>query len=113
MELFYGLQDARVTIENYRCYYNEHRLHGALNDVTPVEFKQQWLAEHPEFTLGVLPPNPRDLSLWASKQKTDQKRRTATEGYPGSTPMADRRSGCVPAGPYPPTDRIIIGNFNP
>jgi putative transposase len=113
MELFYGLRDARVTIEHYRCYYNEHRLHGALDDVPPVEFKQQWLAEHPEFILGALPPTPRDLSLWASKQKTDQKRRTATEGYPASAPMADRRSGCVPAGPYPPTDKIIIGSFNP
>jgi len=45
--LFHSLREARWTIEAYRQYFNEQRLHGALGYVPPVEFKQHWLAEHP------------------------------------------------------------------
>jgi len=73
MELFYSLSDARWTIENYRRYYNEERLHGALGYVRPLEFKEQWLAGHPDYHMGALPPNPRDLTLIASKQNLKEK----------------------------------------
>ncbi len=75
MELFYGLADARWTIENYRCYFNEQRLHGALGYVPPVEFRRQWMAEHPD-CMGALPPAPRDLSLNASEQDLKPQSRT-------------------------------------
>ena len=108
LELFYGLSDARWTIENYRRYFNEKRLHGALGYVPPIEFKQRWRAAHPKGT-GALPPGPRDLPLNASKQKGNQESRTTRTGRPASAPMAGQRSGCVPAEPYPLADdhRII------
>jgi putative transposase len=103
LELFYGLSDARWTIENYRQYFNEERLHGALDYVPPAEFKQQWLATHPRAP-GTLPPDPRDLPLTASKQKQETESRTGPAGGPASAPMAGQRSGCVPAEPYPLAD---------
>ena len=51
------LADARWTIEAYRCYFNEQRLHGARGYVPSAEFKQQWPAEHPTAP-GALLPNP-------------------------------------------------------
>jgi len=45
LEVFYGRADARWTIEAYRRYFNEKRLHGALGYVPPAEFKQRWLTE--------------------------------------------------------------------
>ena len=112
MELFYGLTDARVTIENYRRYYNQERLHGSLGYVPPLEFKQQWMADHPDYCMGALPPAPRDLSLDASKQNVKEKSRTAVLCRQASAPMISRRSGCVPAEPYPPADKIIINERN-
>lgn len=111
MELFTGLREARIIIENYRRYFFEERLHGALGYVPPREFKEQWLTEHPDFCMGALPPAPRDLSLGASKQKGNEKSRTALEGGPASAPMTDQRSGCVPAEPYPLTGRLIVGEI--
>jgi putative transposase len=58
LELFYGLADARWTIEAYRRYFNEQRLHGALGYVPPVEFKQRWLAEPSMARGGGGPPPP-------------------------------------------------------
>ncbi len=107
LEWFYSLADARWTIEAYRCYFNEQRLHGALGYVPPAEFKQHWLAEHPTAT-GALPPNPRDLSLCSSEQKTQKKSRLTSTDGPVSAPMAGQRSGCVPAEPYPPADKDRI-----
>jgi putative transposase len=100
LELFYSLREARWTIETYRQYFNEQRLHGALNYVPPAEFKQRWLAEH-STDPGVLPPGPRDLTLCASKQKENNESRTTALDGPASAPMAGQRSGCVPAEPYP------------
>lgn len=108
MELFTGLTDARVIIENYRRYFYAERLHGALGYVPPREFKQQWLAANPDFCMGALSPAPRDLSLGASKQRENEKRRTALTSPPASVPMTGQRSGCVPAEPYPLTDRLIV-----
>jgi hypothetical protein len=99
--------DARWTIENYRRYFNEERLHGALDYVPPAEFKQQWLAAHPTAP-GALPPDPRDLPLPASKQKQDTESRTGPRGGPASAPMVGQRSGCVPAEPYPLADHSRI-----
>jgi len=99
MELFYGLSEARVTIENYRRYYNQETLHGSLEYVPPLEFKQQWLADHTGYHMGALPPNPRDLSLDASKQTVREKSRTAVLCCQASAPMTSQRSGCVQANP--------------
>jgi putative transposase len=112
LELFYSLRDARWAIENYRQYFNEQRLHGALGYVPPTEFKQRWMAEHPTDT-GALPPNPRDLSLAASKQKGHDESRTTPVGGPASAPMAGRRSGCVPAEPYPSTGKFRVIEVGP
>jgi len=108
LELFYNLREARWTIETYRQYFNEQRLHGALAYVPPAEFKQQWLVAHP-MAPGTLPPDPRDLPLTASKQKEDTESRTGPGGGPASAPMVGQRSGCVPAEPYPLADghRVI------
>jgi len=86
LELFYGLREARWTIESYRRYFNEQRLHGALGYVPPAEFKQQWLATHPS-NAGTLPPDPRDLPLTASKQKGSDESRTTPVGGPASAPI--------------------------
>ena len=107
VELFYGLREARWTIESYRQYFNEQRLHGALDYVPPAEFKQQWWAEH-SANSGALPPGPRDLTLCASKQKGNNESRTPFAGGPASAPMAGQRSGCVPAEPYPPTGSLRV-----
>ncbi|HQJ68873.1 MAG TPA: transposase [Anaerohalosphaeraceae bacterium] len=107
MELFTGLPDARVSIETYRQYFFEERFHGALGYVPPREFKEQWLTAHPDFCMGALPPRPRDLTLDASKQRGNEKSRTAREDGPASAPMTGRRSGCVPAEPYPLTGNWI------
>jgi putative transposase len=107
LEVFYSLADARWTIEAYRRYFNEQRLHGALGYVPPAEFKQQWFAEHSNGT-GALPPAPRDLSLCSSEQKEHKESRLTPTGGPASAPMAARRSGCVPAEPYPPADNQSI-----
>lgn len=107
LELFYNLREARWTIETYRQYFNEQRLHGALGYVPPVEFTQRWWAEHP-IGPGTLPPGPRDLSLCASKQKGNNESRTPLVSGPASAPMAGQRSGCVPAEPYPPADPFRV-----
>jgi len=109
LELFYGLSEARCTIETYRHYFNEQRLHGALDYVPPLEFKQGWLAAHPT-PAGALPPEPRDLALWASEQNQSKDSRTTFAGDPASAPMLGQRSGCVPAEPYPlADDHRVIG----
>jgi putative transposase len=112
LELFYGLREARWTIETYRQYFNERRLHGALGYVPPAEFKQQWWAEHPTDP-GALPPGPRDLSLGASKQKGNNESRTPGASGPASAPMADQRSGCVPAEPYPLAGPLRVTETGP
>ena len=58
MELFYGLRDARVVIEDYRRYYNEERLHGSLGYIPPAEFNRNWQAVEPACPLGGLAPKP-------------------------------------------------------
>lgn len=108
MELFTGLRDARVIIENYRRYFYEERLHGALGYVPPREFREKWLAAHPDFCMGALPPAPRDLPLGPSKQKKKEKSRTTLESGPASASMVGQRSGCVPAEPYPLADSLIV-----
>ncbi len=112
MELFYGLSEARVTIENYRRYYNEERLHGSLGYIPPLEFKQQWSAEHPGHCVGAPPPNPRDLSLDTSKQNVKGKSQATVLCCLASAPMASQRSGCVPAEPYPLAGETIINERN-
>lgn len=112
LEVFYHLSDARWTVETYRRYFNEERLHGALNYVPPVEFKRQWRAAH-SVTPGALPPTPQDLPLGTSKQNGDKKSRTFLMNGPASAPMIGQRSGCVPAEPYPLVDESRITETKP
>jgi len=67
MELFYGVRDARATVEAWRHYYNTERPHGALGYLSPLQFKRRWFAQQAQS--GALPPNPRDLSHCCSKQE--------------------------------------------
>jgi putative transposase len=112
LEVFTRLSDARWTIETYRRYFNEERLHGALDYVPPVEFKQRWLATH-SVTPGALPPTPQDLPLGTSQQNGDKKSRTPSMNGPASAPMVGQRSGCVPAEPYPLADEPRITDTKP
>jgi len=112
LELFYSRRDARWAIGTYRQYFNEQRLHGALSYVPPAEFKQRWLAEH-STNSGALPPGPRDLALCASKQKGNDESRTPFAGGPASASMADQRSGCVPAEPYPLAGSLTVTEARP
>ena len=49
-------------------------------------------------------PRPWDLSLHPSEQNGQKESPPTSTRGPASAPMADRRSGCVPAEPYPPAD---------
>jgi putative transposase len=75
LELFYGLRDSRVVIEDYRHYYNGKRLHGGLGYIPPLEFKRQWLLNHEVYEPGASPqtpdPNPQPsasliIGIWKS-----------------------------------------------
>jgi putative transposase len=112
LEAFTGLSDARWTVEAYRRYFNEERLHGALGYVPPAEFKQRWLAAR-LVTPGALPPHPQDLSLGASKQDRNNESRTPQTGGSASASTAGQRSGCVPAEPYPSADQDRITQTKP
>lgn len=68
MEAFSSLAEAKVVIEAWRRHYNEERPHSSLGYLTPTEFRCAVdLAQLglPVNTPGALPPDPRDLSLWA------------------------------------------------
>jgi len=72
-EVFVSLADARWSVENYRRYFNTERPHGALGDLSPLQFKQRWLMSHPDHP-GALPPYPQDLSLMGSEQGVKKRR---------------------------------------
>ncbi len=40
-ELFFNLADARLKLNSYRRYYNQHRPHSALGYIPPAQFAQQ------------------------------------------------------------------------
>lgn len=44
-EWFRDLREARLLIERWRLFYNEHRPHSSLGYKTPSEARQQWLNE--------------------------------------------------------------------
>jgi putative transposase len=37
-EVFFGVRDAKVGLDGYRCYFNKERLHSSLGYETPVRF---------------------------------------------------------------------------
>lgn len=57
-QVFVSLHDARQKIETWRTDYNEHWLHGSLEDLTPREFAehavQPGLQEVPNSQHGVV-----------------------------------------------------------
>jgi transposase InsO family protein len=66
MEAFSSLAEAKVVIEAWRCRYNQERPHSSLGYLTPTEFRCTIeLAQLGLPASGALPPDPRDLSLWA------------------------------------------------
>jgi putative transposase len=50
-EAFATLLEAQILAEDWRTDYNTHRPHGALNDLTPEAFRNQW-ADHHQPALG-------------------------------------------------------------
>ena len=51
-ELFVNLKEAQVLLEDYRDHYNNHRPHGALGYLTPMEFAaiEAWSQQAPSVT---------------------------------------------------------------
>ena len=45
--LFASTKEARVLVETFRQEYNTDRPHQSLGYLTPAEFKQKWIREHP------------------------------------------------------------------
>lgn len=41
MEIFANLKEAQVVIEDWRCEYNENRIHSSLGYLTPKEFAER------------------------------------------------------------------------
>jgi hypothetical protein len=92
MELFTSLRDARVVIENYRLYFFEERLYGTLGYVPSREFKEQWLAAHPDFCMGALPPHrPPGFIAVCIKAEERGGEPDCLGMQPGSAPMAGHR----------------------
>ena len=57
---FLSLDDVREKIEGWRQDYNENRPHGALNNLTPVEYARQ--SQHLEIALAqILETHEEDL----------------------------------------------------
>lgn len=85
-------QEDREKVEEARERYREWI--NSLESVVPGEpdAVEKMVAATNQYKRFIEVDLIRDLSLLASKQKTDQERRTATEGHPASAPMADRRS---------------------
>jgi putative transposase len=86
---FLSLEDAKEKIEAWRSHYNEERPHSSLGYQSPVEYLS-----------GALPPNPRSLSLWEAPDGQEKNGQGMSPAHPAASPP--RRSGCSPAGPYPP-----------
>lgn len=62
--VFASLHEAQVLTESWQCYYNKERLHTSLGYQTPEQYFL--LTAGPcAASLGALPPNPRDLPLYA------------------------------------------------
>lgn len=47
MEWFRNPEEARVTVESWRRYYNEERPHSSLGYLTPTEFRQEYERRQP------------------------------------------------------------------
>lgn len=41
-ELIYDVREGKVLVEEYRVFYNEERLHSALDYQTPMAFAKEW-----------------------------------------------------------------------
>ncbi len=62
-ETFHGVHEARVISQAFRKRFNEEHPHSSLGFHTPNEFAALCAS-------GALPPNPRDLSPWATPGAT-------------------------------------------
>jgi putative transposase len=69
-EVFYGVKDAQVRLEDWRRYFNEERLHSSLGYVTPVQFAASFAAF-----------------------EADEKRGARAEGLPSAEAATEERSG--------------------
>jgi putative transposase len=89
---FLSLEDASEKIEAWRKEYNEFRPHSALNDLTPMEFKEQWFVHKRENK--ALPGAPSsdpmifgspETSPAVSEKSSDQMKVKRSFQRPGST----------------------------
>jgi putative transposase len=86
---FLSLEDATEKIEAWRSHYNEQRPHSSLGYQSPLEHLGGSAPEPPEF-------NALEESGGAESRKAEPIRLCPSVIHP------PRRSGCSPAGPYPP-----------
>ena len=91
-EIAVSIAELRYICERYQADYNHHRPHQSLGYLTPAQF-----AATAKRSSGALPPDPGNLSLYASEHQQKANGRPT----PADAPMAAVRSGCIPAEPYP------------
>jgi len=83
-ELFTSLAEARYLLKTYRREHNEERSHSALDDWTPIEFTERWLAKT---------SRRADTALGSGRKgQARSARRSATPSCPSPGPMVARRA---------------------
>jgi putative transposase len=88
---FLSLEDAKEKIEAWRIEYNEFRPHSSLNDLTPVQFIEQWAKNKQNFKAlpGAPSSDPMIFSapkpiLAASEKSSDHLKVSKLSKRPGS-----------------------------
>jgi putative transposase len=93
LETFASRDQARMICKVYGRDYNGVRPHSSLGYQTPKEFAEGWMRHQAadresrdavQRGSGALPPNPRDLSLWAPPAAGEKKNGPGAESRPDS-----------------------------
>ena len=51
-----SIDDVEIAVAEWAEWYNTTRLHGSLNDIPPIEYEQNYYAEHaPSQPVGATP----------------------------------------------------------
>lgn len=82
MEVFFGVQDARLIVSQWRRHYNHTRPRGSLGYVPPLEFKRRWLEQNAGTAFR------QDLSPSCPKQGKRKKGAAATDSLPPASDPA-------------------------
>ncbi len=106
METFTSLAEAQVVIESWRQDYNEARPHSSLGYLTPREFRAAW-EEGERARLAQSWDSARadaggDLAPGEPPEQAEGGRQDAEVLPPTRYGSPPRRSGRIPAEPYPP-----------